>query len=181
MKTLLKNRLRILSSHFAIIPSLPVTQKKGIYVGDEERGPHPSWERHGTIYRLVVPVLSFHVVVVKDGKEKAEKAWCTCTVVVLLIKPIALLRYHFRCRGFERSLVSLQNRSGKEGGKQTLCDKRDNNFVWNNFTFLKQMFLQRPENINAKWGSRHNTQVIALSLLSHSSVLPSSSFCRPVA
>ena len=39
---------------------------------------------------------------------------------------------------------------------------------------FKQMFLQRPENINVKWGSRHNTQVIALSRLSHKR------FCRPL-
>ena len=44
----------------------------------------------------------------------------------------------------------------------------------------KQMCLQRPEkteNINVEWGSRHTTQVIALSRLSHTSVLPLPSWC----
>jgi len=38
------------------------------------------------------------------------------------------------------SLVNLRNRTGEERRRQSLCDKRDNNFVWNNFfpnfTFL---------------------------------------------
>jgi len=45
---------------------------------------------------------------------------------------------------------------------------------------FKQMCLQRPEkteNINVKWGSRRTTHVIALSRLSHSSVLPRPSCC----
>ena len=44
---------------------------------------------------------------------------------------------------------------------------------------FKKTFLLRPENINVKWGSRHNTRVIALSRLSHTSVLPSSSQFLP--
>ena len=39
------------------------------------------------------------------------------------------------------ALVNLRNRTGEERTRQTLCDKRDNNFVWNNvspnFTFLE--------------------------------------------
>ena len=38
MKLSLKNRPRILLIHLAIIPSRLVTEKKGIYVGAEERG-----------------------------------------------------------------------------------------------------------------------------------------------
>ena len=38
-------------------------------------------------------------------------------------------------------LVNLLNRTGEERRRQTLCDKCDNNFVWNNFSpnfsFLK--------------------------------------------
>ena len=38
-------------------------------------------------------------------------------------------------------LVNLHNRTGEERRRQTLCDKRDNNFVWNkfspNFTLLQ--------------------------------------------
>ena len=38
MKLSLRNRPRILLIHLAIIPSRLVTEKKGIYVGVEERG-----------------------------------------------------------------------------------------------------------------------------------------------
>ena len=33
----------------------------------------------------------------------------------------------------QNQLVSLRNRTGEERRRQTLCDKRDNNFVWKNF------------------------------------------------
>ena len=42
-----------------IIPSRPVTKKKGIYFGAEERELGPSSVRDGRIYRLAVPC-SFH-------------------------------------------------------------------------------------------------------------------------
>ena len=57
MKLSLKNRPHILLIHLAIIPSRLVTEKKGIYVGAEERGPRPSLDRDGRIYRLAIPVL----------------------------------------------------------------------------------------------------------------------------
>ena len=31
-------------------------------------------------------------------------------------------------------VVNLRNRTGKERRRQSLCDKRDNSFVWNNFS-----------------------------------------------
>ena len=31
-------------------------------------------------------------------------------------------------------LMNLRNRTGEERRRQTLCDKRDNNFAWNNFS-----------------------------------------------
>ena len=37
---------------------------------------------------------------------------------------------------------------------------------------FKQTFSQRSENLNVHWRSRQNTQVIALSRLSHTSILP---------
>ena len=41
--------------------------------------------------------------------------------------------------------VNLRNRTGKERKRQTLCAKRDNNFVWNNFSptllSIKRFFL----------------------------------------
>ena len=81
-------------------------------------------------------------------------------------------------------IVNLRNRTGEERRRQTLCDNRDNNFVWNNFTpnfSLNRCFCKDQKTFNVNWGSRHNTQVIALSRLSHTTFLPSSSLCRPVA
>ena len=57
METSLRNILRILFNFFAIISIRPVTYKKGILVGAEERGPSPRSDRDGGIYRLAVPVL----------------------------------------------------------------------------------------------------------------------------
>ena len=57
METSLNNRLRILLNFFAIISIRPVTYKKGILVGAEERGPSPRSDRDGRIYRLAVPIL----------------------------------------------------------------------------------------------------------------------------
>ena len=44
-----------------------------------------------------------------EGKEMYKKAWCTCRVVVLLIKPIVFWPSRCRCRlGFVRSLLWSQ-------------------------------------------------------------------------
>ena len=74
-KNLAENRLRILSNHFAIILSRPVTYGRRIYVRAEESGPHPSSDRDGRIYRLVVLVLiwSFQVVVVQEQQRNVKK------------------------------------------------------------------------------------------------------------
>ena len=81
MKTSLKNRLRILSNHFAIIQSRPDTSTKGIYVGVQEMGPLPSSDKDGRIYRLAVPIIkkvlakwSFHVVVVQRRQRNVQKS-----------------------------------------------------------------------------------------------------------
>ena len=55
-KTSLKNRLHSFN-FFAIIPSRPDTEKKGIYVRAEERGPPPSSDRDVRIYSVAVPFL----------------------------------------------------------------------------------------------------------------------------
>ena len=59
MKTSLKNRLRILSLFFSPLSQVAqlLKKKKGIYVGDEKRGPPPNSDRDDRIYRLAVPVL----------------------------------------------------------------------------------------------------------------------------
>ena len=68
--------------------------------------------------------------------------------------------------------------------------KKTANLVWQvwqwfccNFAklhfLLNRSFCKRPEKINVKWRSRQNTPVIALSCLSHTSVLLSSFSCRP--
>lgn len=51
------NRLRVFSNCYAIIPSLPVTLKKGNVVGAEGRGPRPNSDGDSKIYRLAVPIL----------------------------------------------------------------------------------------------------------------------------
>ena len=56
MKTSSKNRLRSFNV-FSIIPSRPDTEKKGIYVRAEERGPPPSSDRGARIYSVAVPFL----------------------------------------------------------------------------------------------------------------------------
>ena len=86
-------------------------------------------------------------------------------------------------------LLSLRNRTGEGRSQQTLCDKPDNNFVRKKlftkqtllyFTFNRS-FCKRSENINVKWGSLQNMQVIALSHLLHTSILLSPSSCHPIA
>ena len=58
-------------------------------------------------------------------------------------------------------LVNLCNRSGEERRRQILCDKRDNNFVWNqislNFTSLWTDLSVKDQKtlIYVKWRSRH--------------------------
>ena len=52
-----KKRLRVFSNCYAIIPSLPVTLKKGNVVGAEGRGPRPNSDGDSKIYRLAVPIL----------------------------------------------------------------------------------------------------------------------------
>ena len=53
------------------------------------------------------------------------------------------------------SVANLRNSTGEERRQQTLCDKRrDNTFfeisVRQTSLSFKQMFLQRPENVNVK-------------------------------
>ena len=107
-----KRRWKINSASYQTISRLsqiPVTKTKAIYVGAEKRGPPPSSDRDGRIYRLPFPsskklkIWLFHVVVVqRDGKEMYKKAWCPWRVV-LLTKPIGFWRG--RCRR-RRSFVS---------------------------------------------------------------------------
>ena len=79
MKTSLKNRLRILN-FFAIILSRPGTEKKGIYVAAEERGPRQSSDRDAIIYSLPFPFSSerkighFTSYLCRNDKEMDKKA-----------------------------------------------------------------------------------------------------------
>ena len=41
---------------------------------------------------------------------------------------------HYNRSSWVRIIVNLRNRTGEERRPQTLCDKRDNNFAWNNFS-----------------------------------------------
>ena len=102
IKSSLKDRLRILFTHFAIILSRPITKKKETFVGTDERGlgrvqtagveyialPFPSSKK--------LTIWSFQVIVVQGRQRNFKKAWCTCRVVVLLTEPTSFWRY--RCR-----------------------------------------------------------------------------------
>jgi len=86
MKTSLKNSLHILLNFFAIIQFALLLKRKGILIGAEERGPRPSSDRDGRIYRLAVPVLkktknlSFHVVVVHGQQKRVMHVQSCCFV-----------------------------------------------------------------------------------------------------
>ena len=45
-----------------------------------------------------------------------------------------VVKWRSRSVAKSANLVHLRNRTGEEIRRQTLCDKRDNNFVWNNFS-----------------------------------------------
>ena len=85
MKTSLKNWLRVLQNHFAIIPSHPVAWKKGISVGAEERGRTRVQTEMIEFIALPFPssktktkknnnkIWSFHVVVVQGRQTNVQK------------------------------------------------------------------------------------------------------------
>ena len=60
-----------------------------------------------------------------------------------------LLFCHPRCRHRRRCLssLSLNHRTGEGRRRQTLCDKRDNKFVWKKFAsnFLSDLFVKAPK------------------------------------
>ena len=82
VKTSLENRLRILSLFFVIIPRGPVTQKKGIRVGAEERGPHPTRVLTEMVEFIALPspfssklkIWSFHVVIMQRLQRNVQKS-----------------------------------------------------------------------------------------------------------
>ena len=79
-------------------------------------------------------------------------------------------------------LVNLRNRTVEGRRRQTSCVKRDNHFVWNNFspnfTFIwAYLFVKTRKH---KCWVKITTKLV-VSRLSHTSVLPSSSSSRPVA
>ena len=79
----------------------------------------------------------FHVVVVQWTSKKCPKK--RDARAELLFWSLNLLFFLSRRCGRRRSclsslLVSLHNEMGEERRRQTLCDKRDNNFVWKTFS-----------------------------------------------
>ena len=58
-----------------IIPRRPVTKKKGIYFGAEERSLRPSSDRDGRIYRLAVSVLkkTYNLVISRHSRAGTAK------------------------------------------------------------------------------------------------------------
>ena len=71
------------------------------------------------------------------------------------------------------NVLGMCNRTEEERRRQTLCDKFSLKKLFlkeiNGF-MLNVSFFKRPENINVKFTT--NSQLIALSRLSHASVLP---------
>ena len=47
---------------------------------------------------------------------------------------LPVVKWRSRSVAKSANLVHLRNSTGEEIRRQTLCDKRDNNFVWNNFS-----------------------------------------------
>ena len=92
-----------------------------------------------------------------------------------------------RPRGWKcLKLVNLRYTTGDGRRWQTVCDKRDNNFVWTkvppNFTFLLSRFISvlKTRNHIVKWRLRQNTQAIAMSR-TQAFWCPLLSQCRSVA
>ena len=102
IKSSLKDRLRILFNHFAIILSRSVTKKKETFFWNWWEGAGPSSDSGLEYIALPFPsskkltIWSFQVVVVQGRQRNSKKAWCTCRAVVLLTEPTAFWRY--RCR-----------------------------------------------------------------------------------
>ena len=77
--------------------------------------------------------------------------------------------------------------TGEERRRQTLCDKRDNNFVWNNFSpnfnFLQtDLFVKDQKTLMlVKITTKHASNSLVAFVTHTASDLPSSSSCRPVA
>ena len=96
------------------------------------------------------------------------------TVIIVFIIHYRKFVWHMDdCSVICMSWVNLRDRVGKERRRQTLCDNRDN---------IKKSFVEEQKKIKCqvKIPKKHpsNTPVSALS---HTSVLPSASFCHPVA
>ena len=90
----------------------------------------------------------FHVVAVQRRLRNVQKSVmhvqrCCFTNLTLL------LFCHPRCRHRRRCLSSLlvNHRTGEGRRRQTLCDKRDNKFVWKKFAsnFLSDLFVKAPK------------------------------------
>ena len=62
---------------------------------------------------------------------------------------LPVVKWRSRSVAKSANLVHLRNRTGEERRRQTLCDKRDNNFVWNNFS-PSFTFLQTDLFVNQK-------------------------------
>ena len=64
---------------------------------------------------------------------KCRKKWdALAKLLFSYYKP--MLFYLSRCRLRRHYWVNLRNRTGEERRRQTLCDKRNNNFAWKNFS-----------------------------------------------
>ena len=91
---------------------------------------------------------------------------CWSLIPYTLLRPLRLFLAEMRL-----NVLVMCNRTEEERRRQTLCDK----FCLKKLSAKRQFpsnrsFFKRPENINVKFTT--NSQLIALSRLSHTSVLP---------
>ena len=95
-----RQRKRRLKSEFAFFQSwLPLLQVtyfvkcKRTLLKLSSQEPYPSLERERKFRRRFCTSSSFSCRSRSDSKEMYKKAWCTCKIVVLLIKPIAFVTF----------------------------------------------------------------------------------------
>ena len=100
-RTSLKNWIWVLSVFIAIIPTHLLCKCKQTLLRLNSKGPYPSSEREIKFRRCLFTfsikrkIRHLHVVVVLKQQKNVQKVWCTCKVVVLLIKPFLLLFFFY--------------------------------------------------------------------------------------
>ena len=100
MRTSLKKWICVLSVFIAIIPTTCFVKCRRTLLELNSEASYPTKDRQITFRRCLFTSSRkcgirhvYFVVVQKRAEEMYKKAWCTCKVVVLLIKPIVFLTF----------------------------------------------------------------------------------------